>query len=63
MEKETITIPVKRWYAYVFVVALFIMIAFYSGYRLGKTVEKKEWLEMLTPAVFRRNQPVAAVFP
>jgi hypothetical protein len=47
--QKTITIPVKRWYGYVFVVAVLLMIAYYSGYRMGRTVERKGWLEIANP--------------
>jgi hypothetical protein len=27
----------------------FILIAFYSGYRLGRTVEREEWIDIIDP--------------
>lgn len=42
-----IQISTKKFYLYLAVVIFCILIGFYSGFRLGRTVEKQEWLELV----------------
>jgi hypothetical protein len=41
----------KRRSRFIIVMAVFIITAFYAGYRLGKEVERQEWLEIVNEKV------------
>jgi hypothetical protein len=48
-DNAIVRIPQWRWYFYICLMVGFILIAFYSGYRLGRTVEREEWIDIIDP--------------
>lgn len=42
-----INITRQKYYFYLILVGLLILVSFYSGFELGRSVEKDEWLEIV----------------
>jgi len=46
----------RRFWLYFILIPISILISFWSGYRLGREVEKQDWLKIINPSVIKMPQ-------